>query len=182
MSQEDRDAYGSHFNWSAQSAANEEAEVIDSTPSGGAHATTADNSEPDYVAGTNGGNAEVVAVSDDEISDDEVEVEILGVEHDAETGMTYAQLNYDNHDAVLIDINDDNTFDVLAVDANNDHQISQNEIVDISDQNLTTEMVSAQVNHTAGAGQEEQYASMDDHMTVDDGMGGAAGDDCMVDL
>ena len=182
MSQEDRDAYGSHFNWSAQPAANEEAEVVSSTPNGGAHATTADNSEPDYVAGANGGNAEVVAVSDDEISDDEVEVEILGVEHDAESGVTYAQLNYDNHDAVLIDINDDNTFDVLAVDANNDHQISQNEIVDISDQNLTTEMVSAQVNHTAGAGQEEQYASMDDHMTVDDGMGGAAGDECMVDL
>ena len=157
MSQTERDEYGSHFSWNG-SAANDEVQVT-GTGSGSAHhadgsAHHADGGahipesgahndnlaaadEPDYTQGTGHGEAEVVAVSNDDVDDGEVQ--ILGVEHDANTGFTYAQLNYDDHDAVLVDINGDNTFDVLAVDANDDHHISDNEIMDISGHDITAQ-------------------------------------------
>ena len=151
MSQEQRDEYGSHFNWHASTSSdNHEAHVT--AASGGGHATAAaqpaahttsaqptaqpaSNVEPDYTTGVHTGQAEVVAVSDDETGD--AEVEILGVHHDDDSGATYANLAVGGHDAVLVDLDDNNTFDVLAIDVNDDNQITENEVIDVSQQNIT---------------------------------------------
>ena len=151
MSQEQRDEYGSHFNWHASTSSdNQEAHVT--AASGGGHATAAaqpaahttsaqptaqpaSNGEPDYTTGVHTGQAEVVAVSDDETGD--AEVEILGVHHDDDSGATYANLAVGGHDAVLVDLDDNNTFDVLAIDVNDDNQITENEVIDVSQQNIT---------------------------------------------
>ena len=77
----------------------------------------------------------MVAVSDDETGD--AEVEILGVHHDDDSGATYANLAVGGHDAVLVDLDDNNTFDVLAIDVNDDNQITENEVIDVSQQNIT---------------------------------------------
>lgn len=150
MSLAEREEYGSHFNWHGNGGNNDssaDAEVVASSATNDDAAvdvSVADgqtvSAEPDYTVGNDGahGEAEAVAVSDDDVTADD-EVQILGVEHDAQTGMTYAHMTFDDHDAVLVDINNDNTFDVLAVDANDDHQLSDNEMIDISDHHITAE-------------------------------------------
>ena len=71
------------------------------------------------------------------VVDVDPEVEVLGVVHDEESGANIAGLAVDGQEVVLIDVNGDETFDVMGADVNGDQQLSQNEIVDISGQNLT---------------------------------------------
>ena len=157
MSQEERDEYGSHFSW--QGGATNTTAAADPTASqtgSGSSAATASTATtpqgegPDYTAGAHEGQAEVVAVSDDDIDDSGIEV--LGVQHDSESGMTYASITMGGHDAVLVDIDSDDTFEVLAVDANDDHQISDNEMIDISGDNITAQGLGIDTGHANGTG------------------------------
>ena len=153
MSLAEREEYGSHFNWNGnggnagQEVAASAEPVDDDTVEVSVADGQTDSAEPDYIAGDGStqGEAEAVAVADDDVTADD-EVQILGVEHDGQTGMTYAHITFDDHDAVLVDINNDNTFDVLAVDANDDHQLSDNEMIDISDHNITAESLGIDTN------------------------------------
>ncbi|MGN0036943.1 MAG: hypothetical protein ACI36X_06995 [Bacteroidaceae bacterium] len=67
------------------------------------------------------------------------EVEVLGVTHDAETGANVVNLTVDGHNAILVDIDNDHQIDAMAIDLNNDGQVSDSEIVNVSDQGLTIE-------------------------------------------
>lgn len=157
MSQEERDEYGSHFSWQGGAAGTTaEADPMPGSAGSGSSAATASTAAapqgegPDYTAGAHEGQAEVVAVSDDDIDDSGIEV--LGVQHDSESGMTYASITMGGHDAVLVDIDSDDTFEVLAVDANDDHQISDNEMIDISADNITAQGLGIDTGHSAGTG------------------------------
>lgn len=154
MTAEQRDEYGSHFNWhsdathdtasssnssqSSQSATStEEVEVVatngnqEHTSQG--HETNSNEVEVADVtpAGNNGSTEEVAVVGA------EPEVEVLGVVHDDESGANIGGLVVDGQEVVLIDVDGDTTFDVMGTDVNGDQQLSQNELVDISGQNIT---------------------------------------------
>ena len=129
MIAEQRDEYGSHFSWHSDNSSTETASSThSSTSSHSAHAT--DEVEVSEVTQTS--HPEEVAVVDVD-----PEVEVLGVVHDEESGANIAGLAVDGQEVVLIDVNGDETFDVMGADVNGDQQLSQNEIVDISGQNLT---------------------------------------------
>ncbi|MBR7168901.1 MAG: hypothetical protein IKD17_00515, partial [Alistipes sp.] len=70
------------------------------------------------------------------------EVEILGVVHDEELG-TVGTVMVDGEEVLLIDVDTDGTFDALVADANHDGEISDNEIVDITEENLSVADVAA---------------------------------------
>ena len=129
MTAEQIDEYGSHFSWHSDNSSTETASSThSSTSSHSAHAT--DEVEVSEV--TQASHTEEVAVVDVD-----PEVEVLGVVHDEESGANIAGLAIDGQEVVLIDVNGDETFDVMGADVNGDQQLSQNEIVDISGQNLT---------------------------------------------
>ena len=129
MTAEQRDEYGSHFSWHSDNSSTETASSThSSTSSHSAHAT--DEVEVSEV--TQASHTEEVAVVDVD-----PEVEVLGVVHNEESGANIAGLAVDGQEVVLIDVNGDETFDVMGADVNGDQQLSQNEIVDISGQNLT---------------------------------------------
>ena len=129
MTAEQRDEYGSHFSWHSDNSSTETASSThSSTSSHSAHAT--DEVEVSEV--TQASHTEEVAVVDVD-----PEVEVLGVVHDEESGANIAGLAVDGQEVVLIDVNGDETFDVMGADVNGDQQLSQDEIVDISGQNLT---------------------------------------------
>ena len=129
MTAEQIDEYGSHFSWHSDNSSTETASSThSSTSSHSAHAT--DEVEVSEVTQTS--HTEEVAVVDVA-----PEVEVLGVVHDEESGANIAGLAVDGQEVVLIDVNGDETFDVMGADVNGDQQLSQDEIVDISGQNLT---------------------------------------------
>ncbi|MDE6559855.1 MAG: hypothetical protein K2K75_00580 [Muribaculaceae bacterium] len=67
----------------------------------------------------------------------EPEIEILGVVHDADAGANIGGLMVDGHEVVVVDLDGDMIFDVMAVDANSNGTLENNEVVDIHDQGLT---------------------------------------------
>ena len=128
MTAEQIDEYGSHFSWHSDNSSTETASSThSSTSSHSAHAT--DEVEVSEVTQTSH-TEEVAGV------DVDPEVEVLGVVHDEESGANIAGLAVDGQEVVLIDVNGDETFDIMGADVNGDQQLSQNEIVDISGQNL----------------------------------------------
>lgn len=154
MTAEQRDEYGSHFNWhsdasndtansshsshsSHSSVHTEEVEMVASNENHeqANQSNDTDNNEvevADVTPAGNTGTAEEVAVVDAE-----PEVEVLGVVHDDESGANIGGLVVDGQEVVLIDVDNDQVFDIMGADTNGDQQISQNELVDISGQNIT---------------------------------------------
>ncbi len=72
-----------------------------------------------------------------EILDSTPEVEILGVYTEASTNANVGVLAIDGQEVVLVDVDADNTFDILGADLNNDGVISSEEIADISGENIS---------------------------------------------
>lgn len=150
MTAEQRDEYGSHFSWhsdathdtasashstnaSHNTSAAEEVEVVATDNNEQTTQSQEPTNEEVEVAGvTPAGNVEDVAVVDAD-----PEVEILGVVHDDESGANIGGLVVDGQEVVLIDVDGDTTFDVMGSDINGDQQLTQNEFVDISGQNIT---------------------------------------------
>lgn len=166
MSAEDKAAFGQHFSWTGSATAqNDEVEVVNVHTAGHttghtaghtadhatAHAETAQTEtaqaqpvaqgpqgdEPNYITGNQGPQPQPVASNEPHTVSEESEVQILGVSHDDETGYTFAQLSVDNHDAIMVDINGDHEFDVLAVDFNDNGKLDDNEYADISGGHIT---------------------------------------------
>lgn len=64
--------------------------------------------------------------------------------------MNVAGVRIDGEDAILVDVDNDNTFDVLAMDTNHNGDLEDNEIVDISDQHITTAQLGGSPNADGG--------------------------------
>lgn len=142
MTQEQRDEYGSHFNWHNDHADNSTTTADEITTAEDVEIVATNNNEHADDETTNDGDELAVVISDgngEEIAVGEVEpeVEILGVVHDDESGANIGGLVVDGQEVVLIDVDGDSTFDVMAADVNGDQEITQEELVDISDENLT---------------------------------------------
>lgn len=166
MSAEDKAAFGQHFSWTGSATAqNDEVEVVNVHTAGhttghtaghtAGHATAQTETaqtetvqaqpvaqgpqgdEPNYITGNQGPQPQPVASNEPHTVSEESEVQILGVSHDDETGYTFAQLSVDNHDAIMVDINGDHEFDVLAVDFNDNGKLDDNEYANISGGHIT---------------------------------------------
>ena len=183
MSQMERDEYGSHFSWNG-AASDNDVLATDATTEAGVEATaatTAPAEEIDYTQGAHSGMAQQVSLDDDssagsglaqpayasgdDASGDDVndgDVQILGIDHDDQSGFTYANITVNDHDAVLVDINNDNTFDVLAVDVNDDHHISDNEMMDISGHDITVQQIEAAHDSNVMAGHDSYTGDVTD--------------------
>lgn len=155
MTAEQRAEWSDHFSWN---------HIDHSTSNVAQHSTHQSSSSAqassihDQATTTNDDDIEIVSVNhtDDhnelvqtgtgqqppqaevvEVSQSEPEIEILGVAHDNETGANIGGMTIDGQDVILIDVDNDLTFDYMATDANDNGQIDQNELVDIQGQNLT---------------------------------------------
>lgn len=165
MSAEDKAAFGQHFNFTGSATAqNDEVEVVNVHTAGhtnghttghttghtAGHATAQTETvqaqpvaqgpqgdEPNYITGNQGPHPQPVASNEPHTVSEESDVQILGVSHDDETGYTFAQLSVDNHDAIMVDIDGDHEFDVLAVDFNDNGKLEDNEYANISGGHIT---------------------------------------------
>lgn len=127
MTADDRQEYFSHFNWSnAGSSSNNDAEANND-----AEVSLDDDIEVHTVEEP--GSAAV----------DNQEVEVLGVAYDSDNNANIAAMVIDGHDAIMVDVDNDGVFDVMAVDVNEDGQLSDNEIVNIAEANLTVSEVNS---------------------------------------
>ena len=88
---------------------------------------------------------ETVLASNAEMTDNgqgTTEIKVLGVEAvtDAQGNpMTVAGIEVNGEQALLVDVDNDGTMDVIMVDENSDGQLSENEIYDFSDANVSVE-------------------------------------------
>ena len=101
-----------------------------------------DNNQNEVAQNTNhtehtNNQDEVVEVSHIDGPSGEAEIEILGVVHDNETGANIGGMMVDNQNVILIDVDNDLTFDYMASDGNRNGKIEQSEVVDIQEQNIT---------------------------------------------
>lgn len=104
-------------------------ETAQAQPTGQGH----QGDEPNYVNGGEG-NQGHTNMPDAPLQEDEVT--ILGVEHDENTGFTYAQLSVNGHEGIMVDIDGDNEYDVLAVDFNGNGHPDDDEFIALSDGDL----------------------------------------------
>lgn len=80
-------------------------------------------------------NSTVIA----EVDNEGPNVEVLGVEYNEEVGGAVGGLMIDGHEAVVVDVNGDMNFDILGVDLNDDQQLEESELADISDAGLSVD-------------------------------------------
>lgn len=83
------------------------------------------------------------------------EVEVLGVYHDEESNANIVGMTVNGHNSILVDVDNDNTIDVMAIDINDNAQLEPDEIVDLSDQGITIDQfvevpppMGADISHT----------------------------------
>lgn len=131
MTAEEQGDYNEHFAWTANSAsADDSSEITGTVETGQAQYTS--HTQPED---------EVQAYATDESmgggQDDEVEV--LGVVHDDDYEANIGVVSVEGQDVVLIDVDEDQVFDFMATDTNSDGEITDDEIIDITDQNLTVD-------------------------------------------
>ena len=117
MSAEEKQEYNGHFDWSRYQADAE----IETEP------MPEPEPEPELVL-------EPMSGADD--------VEILGLDWDPETGLLVGEMAIGDTDVYLIDLEpgqEDGTFDVAVVDINGDGEITEDEIIDVSEQKLSVD-------------------------------------------
>ncbi len=130
MTADEKAEYESHFDWSRSH-----------------HHDTADDEIPVEHQKSHIANNDDNSDDNDDNDDDEINViggeedlpvvEVLGVGYDEDLDANVGVVSVDGVEAVLLDVDTDNTFDYLLVDENNDGEYSDDEIYDISEEDVT---------------------------------------------
>lgn len=157
MSAADRAEFGSHFSWNDHHndvADSQQHTVTNNEDSDDVVATVVEQPEDDDVVVTvvdEPGNDEIATGSVLSLDDDH-EVQILGVVHDDSTGANMGGMMIDGHEAVVLDVDGDMTFDIIGIDVNDNHEFEESEQASISNEGLTvdafTEQTEAQIEQT----------------------------------
>ncbi|MBQ6882289.1 MAG: hypothetical protein IJN55_06960 [Alistipes sp.] len=151
MTAEEREAYQDNFNWNNRSEADVQpvdgdGEVVEPQPEEPAAEEPAAEEPAAEEPVVEEPVVEEPVVEEptieEPVAEVDPEVEILGVVHDEELG-TVGAVTVDGEEVLLIDVDTDGTFDALVADANHDGEISDNEIVDITEENLSVADVAA---------------------------------------
>ena len=158
MTEEEKKEYNNHFNWSNHATAEAEIGSENATPETGGENATPETSGENATPETSGENATPEtdgSIHIDETNNDitssinnttEVEiidstpadVEILGVIPDEGNTGNIGSVIIDGQEVILIDVDGtDDQFEYMAADLDNDGRITADEIVDISDQNIS---------------------------------------------
>lgn len=152
MSPAEQAAYGDHFTWNQGSHT---ASTASESPAGETAGTvTVEQAETQEAA--NGSSMASTVEQQGGDSGESADVEVLGVVHDEETGASYVGMTVEGHDAFLVDVDGDQNIDYLCVDVNDDHQLSEGEVVDVSGEGLTIGQF-----EDAAAPADQHYASND---------------------
>lgn len=150
MSQAEREEFGNHFDWKGGAPDNNDDVAVVAHEGGSAHNEPAPASHHEQhdtaeVASHDDAHVEQAHTGDDDHAsngypapdtEDDQEIEILGVTHDEESGMDIASATVGGHGAVIVDVDGDDIADVFGVDVNNDHEFGTGEMVDISGENI----------------------------------------------
>lgn len=93
----------------------------------------------------------------------EPEIEVLGVVHDHETGANIGAYTVDSQEVVVIDVDGDLEFDLMASDLNQNNTLDEGEVVDIHGQGLTVDHLGGFTNPADAIEASDDYmASLDD--------------------
>lgn len=182
MTPEERDEYNNHFSWSQHHGTSNmaEEEVTEETADGTDGSDGTDGTAEGGTEGSAEESIEVVSVDPENVTaegtshpaddisvsvvDDTPEVEILGVTHDDESGANFGEMVIDGQEVVLIDVDGEGTFDYMAADLNNDGQITQDEVGDISAANITVQQFDNSMNDTMLASNDGETDYINDDM------------------
>lgn len=153
MTPEEREEYNDHFNWNNHTTT-AEGETSSETAETSTTTETASNveSEEGTQEETTGGNetteeVEVVSVSHSDntngaenveiVDEQEPEVEVLGIYHDDAENANVVGLMVDDQEVVLIDVDNDLVVDYMASDLDGNQELSDNEILDVSQDQIS---------------------------------------------
>lgn len=160
MTDAEKDSYYDHFKWSDSSdPAKEEGKPADGNTgeqqqeSNGSNGNETGNNAEHQNTEENQGGQHTVENEDIEIVDvepsktsgqvevvdvqpTEPEIELLGVAYDENIGGNIGAVTVDDQEVFFVDVDNDMKFDIMASDVDHDGNLSENEVVDISDQNL----------------------------------------------
>lgn len=166
MTAEEKAEYGSHFDWHGDTSYT--AQEQQPAPHAEEQQQPAEqhHTEPEPKPHVAENKPEPKADEPTPVKHDEpvAEVEVLGVVHDDELDVTVGGIIIDGQEVALIDMDNDNTFDILVADVDGNGEISDDEIVDISDQNVTV----ADLGGMTPAQDDNYYTASDDQMYDND--------------
>lgn len=158
MTPQERNEFGDHFSWNEHSSASDThyaatgrsshhtdttAHHTSNNSSTSAGQTTAQTTQEEsddieVISVDNPGKqTQTITAQEEPVITEDMEIEVLGVTYDAENNINFGELNVGGHEAVVIDIDGDQTFDLLAIDLNDDGQPQDNEQTYIGDAGLT---------------------------------------------
>ncbi len=169
MSEAEREEYGSHFNWTPEESDDVTASVASDVDTDDVEVTVDGPADEPYaqedVADVEpaGGNDPHLVDASDVVDVDDPEVEVLGVIHDDETGANIGGMLVGDQQVVLVDVDNDQTFDVMVADVDNNGTITDNEVIDISAHGITVDQLGG-------------LHDCNPDMNADDGMGGDIND------
>lgn len=135
MSDAEKDTYYDNLKLNADSTQQSQTPITENE-------VKAETVETETNTETNNSDVEIVNVEPDnnieqvEISQQEPEIEVLGVIHDEETGATVGGMTVDGQEVFLVDVGDGGNFEYMVSDIDHNGQLSENEIVDISNENI----------------------------------------------
>lgn len=158
MTPEEREEYGNHFNWNKLDEPDTQDYSVEAQED-----VSHDTVEADYVETQ---SQQPVAAEAGMQQTADQEVEILGVEHDDDSGMNFAAVRVNNQDALLVDVDNDNEFDVLATDANDNGHLEDNEVIDISAHHISADDLG--ISFDGKGGDVAQADSSTDYIGSDD--------------
>ena len=135
MTVEEKNEYNSRVNHWQQSPAPEGNSSNEDKETVTASASTDENTDEEDVKVISS------SLSDSGQESEDIEVEVLGVEHVDDSNMNVAYVSVEDQEVILIDATGDEEFDYMAADLNHDNQITSDEVVDISGYGINVDMM-----------------------------------------
>lgn len=140
MSSEEQAEWGSHFDWNHIDTTAEVTETVEEPVE--TEEEPLDIIEEEQVEEAVEEEVEAVETLKGEI-EELPEVEVLSIVDDRQTGIGYVEMNIDGHESYFIDEDGDGNLDVLISDLNDNGELDEGEMVNISDTGLTMQEVAA---------------------------------------